>query len=154
MIDLFRELTEVVSALDQAGISYALVGGLAYSIWVESRNTEDIDLLVLPEDWPRIPSLLAPLGYHDLSGPLDLKDIRIRRLTKLPEDDVLVLDFLLADGDLADGLARRVIVEYRGHCYAVAPPDIIIRLKRGRMSAKDRSDIEGLERILDQERNE
>ncbi len=151
MNDLFSELTSIVETLDEAGVAYALVGGLAYSVWVEARNTEDIDLLIRGDDWAIIPGLLAPLGFQELSGPLDLSTVRIRRLTKLAPDDVLILDFLLADGGLAEGLSRRVILEHQGHRYAVAPPDVIIGMKRGRMSAKDRNDIEGLQRLLDSE---
>ena len=153
MIDLFAELAAVSGVLASAGIPHALVGGLAYSIYVEVRATEDIDLLVLPEDWPRIPPLLLPLGYEMLAGPMDFPAIRIRRLTKIAENDVLVLDFLLADGAFADGITRRIMMPLRETEIAVAPPDVIIALKTPRMSDKDRSDIAGLKRMIEETRN-
>lgn len=148
MVELFDELKAVVGALDDAAIPCALVGGMAYSIWVETRATEDIDLLVMPEDWPRIGEVLAPLGYRELAAPMDFKTVRIRRLTKLKDSDAIVLDFLLADGALARGVTDRVILKRGAQTYALAPPEVIIALKRGRMSAKDQSDIEGLENLI------
>jgi len=147
MVDLFDELTAVVTRLDEAGIAHALIGGLAYSIWVEARNTEDIDLLVRPEDWERVAPALADLGYRAAPLPMDFKTVRIRRLSKVVDNDVLALDFVLADGDLAEGIERSVRIERLGHAYRVAPPDVLIHLKEQRLSAKDRNDIEGLRNL-------
>ena len=97
MLDLFDELRAICGALNEADIAHALVGGLACSILVEVRGTEDIDLLVGPEDWDRIPQVLAPLGYRHLAGDMDFRHVRIRRLTKMEEGDTLSVDFLLAD---------------------------------------------------------
>lgn len=45
MIDLYEELRRVIEALDAASISYALIGGLAVSIYTAPRATEDVDPL-------------------------------------------------------------------------------------------------------------
>ena len=148
MIDLFAEMSEVAQALDKAGIRHALAGGLAFCVWVEARNTEDIDILILPEDWPSVCSALAPLGYEALASPMDFAKARIRRLTKLVDRDALVLDCLLADGEYVQGIERAMTLEYRGQSYRVVPPDVLIALKRGRMSPKDISDIAQLEKLL------
>jgi len=148
MIDLFEELRAVTGMLEEAGIPYALVGGLAYSIWVEARATEDIDLLVLPDDWPRIRELLSGQQYHDLAAPMDLPGIRIRRLTKIEGEAVMVLDLLLADTvELSEGVRQADCLSYEGCLLRVARPSVVISLKRGRMSAKDQIDIEGLSKI-------
>jgi hypothetical protein len=146
-MDLFTELNSVAECLDKESIPYALVGGLAFSVWVQARSTEDIDLLVLPSDWERIRDLLAPLGYQELSGPLDFKQVRIRRLTKLEGVEALALDFVLADGDLPEGLKRSTRLEQDGHSYPVAPPDVLISLKEKRMSPQDESDIRELRKL-------
>ena len=153
MLDLFDELSAVTQALDKAKIPYALVGGLAYSLWVEVRATEDINLLIAPEDWPAMPKLLAPLGYEDLAGPMDFKGVRIRRLTKFiesggKESRALVLDFLLADEPLRAGLANRVRIQRGNFSLYLAPPEVIIKMKQQRRSAKDLADIEGLKAIV------
>ena len=48
--DLFRELTSLLSALDEEGIDYALCGGLAMAVHGYPRATVDIDLLILAKD--------------------------------------------------------------------------------------------------------
>jgi hypothetical protein len=150
MINLIEELKAVTEALEKGGIPYALVGGLAYSIWVEARATEDIDLLILPDDWERIPPLLGPLGYQDLAGPVDLRQIRIRRLTKLEGEEVFVADFLLADTpELAEGVKQAPRIKHLDREYPVAKPGVVISMKQGRMSAKDRNDIEGLRKLIE-----
>lgn len=150
MIDLFQELRDVTAALQKKGIRYAIVGGLAYSALVRSRSTEDIDLLILPDDWERIKELLRGLGYEDLAGPMDFKNIRIRRLVKLEEGDSLVLDFLFAESDrLIEGIDRGIRIGRGDYKYFVAPPDVIILLKQQRMSDIDKSDIEGLRKLIE-----
>jgi putative nucleotidyltransferase-like protein len=148
MISLFEELRSIGEKLAEEGIPYALVGGLAYSFWVETRATEDIDLLISEEDWDRMPNLLEPLGYLPLAAPMDFSNISIRRLTKFVGSKTLVLDFLLARTDeLRRGIEEAKRFRYEGQEYVVARPEVIISLKEGRMSAKDKSDIEGLRRV-------
>ena len=53
-LDLAAELAAIVAALDEAGIPYALCGGLAVAVHGHARATQYIDLLVLPEDVGRI----------------------------------------------------------------------------------------------------
>jgi hypothetical protein len=148
-MDLYEELLSAVGALDAAGIPYALVGGIACSLYVEPRATEDIDFLLLPQDLERAMKALQPLGWDDLAGPMDFHNIRIRRLTKLQDTHVMVLDFLLADtDDLAKSLDTPQLFDYESVRLKVASPETIIRLKQGRMSGKDQIDILGLQKLL------
>jgi len=148
MISLYEELRAIVQILNEADIPHALVGGLAYSLWVETRATEDIDLLIMREDWDRIPEMLEPLGYLSLAAPMDFSNVSIRRLTKIEERSALVVDFLLADSEpLKEGIARARKIEYMGRVFSVASPETIILLKEGRMSSKDKNDIEGLRKL-------
>ncbi len=57
-MNLFQELIRIITELDSAKIPYLLVGGLAYSLHVEARATEDIDLMINPDDWPRCEDVL------------------------------------------------------------------------------------------------
>ncbi len=154
MTSLFDELAQIAATLNDQGIRYAVVGGLAYALWVEARMTEDIDLLILPEDWPKVKLAMEPLDFHERALPMDFSNIRIRRLTKLDEDRALVLDFLFAEGDFARSLDRSVKFTLAGKPLMVAPPDVIIKLKEGRMSDKDRLDIAGLKRKLEEEKRQ
>ena len=62
---------------------------------------------------------------------------------------VVGLDFILADENMIAGIDKSIEIESGGGAYSVAPPDVIIALKRARMSAKDRGDIEGLQKLLE-----
>ncbi|MCX7047427.1 MAG: hypothetical protein NTX50_18320, partial [Candidatus Sumerlaeota bacterium] len=42
----------------------SLAGGLAFCVRLEARSTEDIDILIMPEDWPLVRNALAPLVYQ------------------------------------------------------------------------------------------
>jgi hypothetical protein len=57
------------SALDAAGVPYAVCGGLSVMAWVASRDeslartTKDVDVLMRRKDLPRAASALAPHGF-------------------------------------------------------------------------------------------
>jgi len=52
------------SALEGADIAYALVGGLAASVYGRPRATDDIDLLVKPTEAKRALEVLAAAGFE------------------------------------------------------------------------------------------
>lgn len=54
VLDLHEELRGVTQALNEAGVAYALVCGLAVSAYTEPRFTEDIDLLISGSDFDRV----------------------------------------------------------------------------------------------------
>ena len=73
-----RRLREVSTALDAAGIPYAVCGGNAVAAWVSrvdpaaTRSTKDVDLLVREADEPRIAEVMHDLGFErrDLRRPM------------------------------------------------------------------------------------
>src|SRR3974390_3039869 len=64
-----ERLLRATTALNQAGIPYAVVGGNAVASWVATvdegavRNTRDIDLLVRRDDFPAITAALETAGF-------------------------------------------------------------------------------------------
>lgn len=150
MLDLFQELQRIAQTMSEKKIEYALVGGLAYSVLVEVRATEDIDLLIKPEDWERTIEVLKPLGYENLALPMDFEEIRMRRLVKLDAKDSVVVDFILADReDWLNGLRDATEFKDGERSYFVAPAETIISLKEQRMSGIDKIDIIGLRKVLE-----
>lgn len=151
MLDLYDQLETIARVFAEHGVRYSLVGGLAYSIWVEIRATEDIDLLIHPDHWPRVAELLASHGFRSLADDMDFDTIRIRRLTKIEKTDVVTLDLLLADPPL-DRLLQSSASIIRGDTRIhVAQPNALIQLKKLRSSPRDELDIAGLKRVLDAE---
>ncbi len=69
-----KRLRRVTSALDAAGVRYAVAGGNAVAAWVgrvdpaATRATRDVDLLVRRADLERISEIMRGLGFerHDL----------------------------------------------------------------------------------------
>src|SRR5271157_1408775 len=64
-----ERLLRATTALNQAGVPYAVVGGNAVASWVATidegavRNTRDIDLLVRRSDLPTITVALERAGF-------------------------------------------------------------------------------------------
>jgi len=64
-----RLLKTVTTALDQAGIPYAVIGGNAVATWVATRDvgavraTKDVDILLRRSDLQSVADVLAPLGF-------------------------------------------------------------------------------------------
>lgn len=64
-----RIMKTVTSALDEAGIPYAVIGGNAIATWVGTRDvgairaTKDVDLLMRRADIDLAAKALAPLGF-------------------------------------------------------------------------------------------
>lgn len=64
-----ERLLRATSALNQAGIPYAVVGGNAVASWVATvdegaiRNTRDVDLLVRRDDLPAVSTALQNAGF-------------------------------------------------------------------------------------------
>jgi hypothetical protein len=67
--DVQRRLERAVSALESAGIPYAVIGGNAVAAWVSKidraavRNTADVDLLIRRDDLPQAIPALEGAGF-------------------------------------------------------------------------------------------
>ena len=74
--DVQRRLDRIVSALNDAKVAYALVGGQAVALWVSTldpgavRTTKGVDLLIRREDLPaaRAAALAADMEYFEALG--------------------------------------------------------------------------------------
>lgn len=76
-------LAEVVEAVEEEGIPYLAIGGLANATFGRPRPTKDIDLLVKPEDAERCLKTLESAGF-------ETEDPKEDWLLKAYKDDVLV----------------------------------------------------------------
>ena len=146
-MDLHQELAAVIEVLSTNQIPYALVGGLAVSIYTQPRATEDIDFLIPEAAWEAIRIGLRPLGFAveaRLTTPPE-GGLQIRRLTKLAPGDSLSLDFLIpGTPELRGILEDRVRLSWQGRDLSLASLQGLRRLKRLRGSARDLADLEAL----------
>ncbi len=148
MLDIFEELRNLVGALDEHGVEYALCGGMAMGVYGRARSTIDIDLLVLSDSLDRIYELTKSFGYNIRGKEMSFADgaVEIRRVSKIdPEDgELLSLDLLLVTRETLPAWESRLEAEWEGGKLSVVSVNGLIALKKLRKSTQDLADIEAL----------
>lgn len=154
-MDLIFELAQLTKALDEAGLDYALCGGLALAVYARPRATLDIDLMVEPAMLDRIKQTVEPLGFTITAQPMRFQDgaVQIQRITKLDlaSSEHLALDLLLVTPETQEPWDSRIAVEWEGGVLKVLSPKGLIALKSLRNSGKDQDDIDYLSGLLDED---
>lgn len=150
-MNLVDELHAVARALRDAGIEYAICGGIAVTIHGATRTTKDIDVLIAPADVTRAVDVVRPLGYSFEALPMTFdegtpRERHVRRISKLDGGQQLILDLLVADSAFAGLLASRVHVELPEGTLSVVSLEALVMMKRLAGRAQDLADIEALER--------
>ena len=149
MFHLPEELDAIRSALARDGIEYAVCGGIAMAIHGFTRATEDIDLFIRPEDFLRLKSAVALLGFTLEARPMTFSNgaMEIRRVSKIDskDGDVLTLDLLLVTPASESVWSTRTSVVWRGEPVSVVSREGLVMLKTFRSSDQDLVDIRHLE---------
>lgn len=147
--DLVAELRDLLAAFAEAGVEYALCGGLAANIYGADRFTKDIDLLVAPEDLESALGVAKTCGFDLDSGiiPFDGGARRMHRVVKLAPgwEEPLPLDLMIADaGTYAAAYESRYAVSQEDlQLWLVALEELIaMKLESGRPI--DQQDVERL----------
>ena len=147
---LSDELDRLIASLEQAGVEYALAGGLAVAVWGAPRATKDIDLLVRQEALDAIVPVANACGFTFEARPMVFRDgMELRRLTKIHRRAVLTLDLILVNDDLAAAWqSREHIATERGLIWVVSRDALIdMKLRAGRPQ-----DVFDVERLRDLDR--
>lgn len=81
MATLLDELSQMISALDDGEIEYAVCGGLALTIHGFSRATFNIDILIRPESLEKGYEIAAKFEYDIRGLDMSFKEtaVEIRR---------------------------------------------------------------------------
>ncbi len=148
MADLYSELHDMVRSLSEAGVNFALCGGLAIAVHGKVRATIDIDLLIPPDDLERAAAVCRDLGFIIEARPMELAGgrISIRRLTKIDEaNETLPVDLLMVGETLRNVWLTRQRVSWEGCDLSVVSREGLIEMKRMRGSGQDLEDIAWLE---------
>ncbi|MCB9692993.1 MAG: nucleotidyltransferase [Alphaproteobacteria bacterium] len=147
-MDLQVELHRVLQVLHEAGVEYALCGGLALAVHGAPRATTDIDLLMREDDVPTVLSLVEPLGYRFRANPMRFPDgMRIQRVTRIAGREAITLDLLLVDdaGATAEAFASRTTVSTGAGDVTVVSREGLVALKVWAGRPQDLADIQRLE---------
>jgi len=135
---LIESLRELCLFLENNGIEYTLVGGLAVGIWGAPRATVDIDFLVSmrTDDYNILKKKLEEsekfIFVYD--EPMTFARISFLRAT-LKSNKNISVDFLFADDDFKnEALRRKETMQVAGFSVNVATPEdlIILKLLSGR----------------------
>jgi len=150
-MDLLEELKNLSAKLNQAGIDYALCGGLALAIYAKPRATLDIDMMVDSGSLSQIKHAAEELGFAFSAAPMEFHGgaVQMHRLTKIDNDsgEHLVLDLLIVTPEIQKAWDSRFTVEWEGAPLKVVSPQGLILLKSFRGSGQDKDDIEYLRSI-------
>jgi len=157
--DLLDRTLEVIARLNDEGVEYVVIGGVALNLHGLVRATEDLDLFVCPRsdniaalrralrrvwDDPEIEQITA----EDLCG--DYPAVRYG-----PPDGSLPLDILTRLGDLVryEDLEHEQI-EIEGIRVTVVTPMMLMKMKAGTVRPQDHLDALALKAFFDLEPEE
>lgn len=148
-MDFFQELTDVVAALEARSIDYALCGGVALAIHGAPRATQDIDLLLRPEDLDDLRQVARGCGFTFESLPMDFAGgVTIQRFTKLVDGQPFMLDVLLVSVPLeAVWRGRLQMTLEGGGIMRVVSRDGLIALKLSAGRPQDLVDVQRLNEV-------
>ena len=147
-MDLLEELKKITKKLHQAGIDYALCGGLAIAIYARPRATLDIDMMVQLDYFSVAKKIAHELGYTMTSAMMEFNDGagKLQRLSKVDKvsGEYFILDFLIVTPETQKAWDNRKTIEWEGCPLKVLSPQGLILMKSLRNSGQDRDDIEYL----------
>ncbi len=154
-MDLFDELTKLITRLNEEKIEYALCGGLAMAVYALPRATLDIDLMIESSSLDKTKLAVQELGFTLSAKTMKFHDgkVHIHRISKIESGtgEILALDLLIVTPDLKQAWESRTKVEWEGGILSVVSPEGLILLKSFRKSGQDQDDIKYLRSILDED---
>jgi hypothetical protein len=148
MATLLDELSQLISALDENDIEYAVCGGLSMAIYGFVRATLDIDVLIRAESLEKAYRVAAEKGFDIRGLDISFKEraVEIRRVSKIDDNgEVLSLDLLLVTPQVEDVWATRETIDFLGRKLWVVSRTGLIKMKTLAGRPQDLADIERLE---------
>lgn len=147
MATLLEELGQLISALEENGIEYAVCGGLALAIHGFARATLDIDILIQPESLEKAYQIGAEKEFDIRGLDISFKEraVEIRRVSKIDANgEVLSLDLLLVTPQVQDVWETREKIDFLGNRLSVVSLAGLIKMKQLAGRPQDLTDIERL----------
>ncbi len=151
-MNIFDEFIEIIKHIERDKLRYALVGGVAMAFYAEARFTQDIDLLIEPNDFDKAVRILEKHGYFESTEPWTFRTtpLTLHRFLKVIENDQMIIDLLVAGNKRHLKIIHNALEAQGEYGIArVADKSDIIWLKRKRNSLQDQADIERLENEKD-----
>ena len=147
-MNIFDEFTEIIKHIEKEKIRYAIVGGVAMAFYGEPRFTQDIDMLLEPNDFEKTRRIFEQNGFIESAEPWTFKGtpLTLRRFFKAIGNDHMIIDLLVAGNIKHLEIIKNALIAQGEHGIAhVAEKSGIIWLKKQRNSLQDQADIERLQ---------
>lgn len=142
-----RALLDGIAALDALDVRYAIVGGLAVSVWAMPRATRDVDLYA-DLDAAKKPQVKQELEAHGFEVPAMAEELeQFGVFRSRSRSDGIFLDIFSATGPLGQAILdrrRRITLEGRD-VWLISPEDLIL-LKAFSERERDFDDLVALYR--------
>lgn len=144
---LIEELKTLIGSFNHHKIEFALCGGLAVAAHGLVRATQDIDFLIRLESLENAYNAAAEVGYNIRGLDISFKEriVEIRRVSKVVDEDVISLDFLMVTPQIEDVWQGREELDFMGERLFVVSREGLIKMKRLAARPQDIADIERLE---------
>ncbi|MFQ5847423.1 MAG: DUF6036 family nucleotidyltransferase [Candidatus Methylomirabilales bacterium] len=146
-MSVFEATAEVAAFLQEQGVPYAVLGGLAVQYWGEPRATRDVDVVIMVPPEKRENFLQAALQRFRPRLPDALSFARRHRVLLLSTSDGTPLDLSLGVPGYEEEVMRRAVsVSFSGlhPVRLISAEDLIIH----KCVAGRARDAEDVERIL------
>ena len=146
-MDFEKVFAFLLTHFEKNNVRYALMGGLALDASGYSRATEDIDILILKEDMPKVKQFLLNLGYEPVHESEDVSNFK-GLLKELGQ-----IDFLHAHREYTRNMLKRArdcaILENKFRVKVLKPEDLIgLKVQAGvndpKRGSREWADIEHL----------
>ena len=146
--EILSEALNFAKLVSNIDIEWAFVGGVAVGIYGFIRATEDIDILIRPDDLSKLDPILEQNGFIINKKPVHFKDgFSLYRRIKVIDDEYFILDVMTAPENFLDLLKNRQAGMINGYKVFVITKADLIRMKHLSGRLKDQMDIEELEKI-------
>jgi len=141
----------VLGALEQEGVRYVIVGGIALNLWGLSRATLDLDLFIEPEaeNVERLKTALRLVFNDPCIDEITAGDLlgEYPAIQYVPPDGAFSLDILTRLGEaFSYGDLESQRLPFEDITVSVASPRTLYRMKRRTVRPRDRDDAMALRR--------
>lgn len=148
MATLLDELSQLISALDENEIEYAVCGGLALTVYGFVRASYGIDILIRAELLEKASEIAAENGFNNRMLDTSSKEsaVKIHRVSKTDDDgDILPIKFLLVMPEIEDVWETREKLIWQDKNLSIVSREGLIKMKTLAGGAKDLIDIDRIE---------
>jgi hypothetical protein len=148
-MDLYSEFLSIVESLTEAGVDYAVCGGVAVALHGCPRFTRGIDILIPPDQLEQAEKTVRRHGYVLTSGrlPFDAgtpQERTIYRISKAEGEDLITLDLVLVAPVFQGAWEGREVFEVQGRELTIVSLEGLLEMKRIAGRPQDLLDIHKL----------